>query len=129
MFTVAGQANLDVQHEARLEGEFFDESVGDEQIIDSRTQIVGCDTQGGAFLSALEKARGGHGSPVVQAVSNLIHNQVSPSKVSSDTESGLDGELDQCGERELLQLVHHKRGSRWSRRCFGEGHEILTGKC
>ena len=129
MFTVAGQADLNMQHEARLKGEFFDEGVGDEKIIDSRTQVVGCEAQAGALLIALEKTCGGHGSPVMQAVSNLIHDQMSPCEVGSDAESGLDGALDQCRERELLQLVHHKRGRRWSRWCFGGGHEILTGEC
>jgi hypothetical protein len=72
--------------------------VRDEKIIDSRTQVVGCETQAGAFLSAFEKACGGHDSPFMQAVSNLIHNQMPPSKVVSNAKAGLDGELDQCGE-------------------------------
>jgi hypothetical protein len=129
MFTVAGQADLDLQHEARLEGELFDQGVGNEKIIDSRTQVIGCETQAGDLLSPLEKTCGGHDYPVIQAVSNLIHNKMPPGKVGSDSESGLDGELDQSSERELLQLVHHKRGKRWSGRCFGGGHEILTGEC
>ena len=91
MFAVPGQADLDLQHEARLEGEFFDEGVGNEKVIDSRTQVVGCETKAGALLSALEKAGGGHGSAVMQAVPNLIHNQMPPGKIGSDAESGLDG--------------------------------------
>ena len=65
MFAVAGQTNLNLQHEARLEGEFFDEGVRDEKIIDPGTQVVGCETNAGAFLSALEKSGGGHGSAVM----------------------------------------------------------------
>jgi hypothetical protein len=90
MFTVAGQADPDMQHEARLEGEFFDEGVRDEKIIDPGTQVVGCETQAGALLSALEKACGGHGSPLMQAVSDLIHNQMPPGKVGPNAKSGLD---------------------------------------
>ena len=90
MFAVAGQADLDLQHEARLEGEFFDEGVGDEKIIDSRTQVVGGETQAGALLIALEKACGGDDSTFMQAVSNLIHNQMPPGKVGPNAKSGLD---------------------------------------
>jgi hypothetical protein len=83
-----------MQHEARLEGEFFDEGVGDEKIIDSRTQVVGGETQAGALLITLEKACGGHDSPFMQAVSNLIHNlihnQMPPGKVGPNAKSGLD---------------------------------------
>jgi hypothetical protein len=112
-----------------VEREFFDEGVGNEKIIDSGTQVVGCKTQAGALLSTFEKTCGGHDSPVIQAVPNLIQNQMPPAEVGADAESDFDGELDQSSEWELLQLVHHKRGKRWSGRCFGGGHEILTGEC
>jgi hypothetical protein len=107
VLAVSRQADLDLQHEAGLEGVFFDEGVGNEEVIDSRAEIVGCETKIGALLRALEEACGGHDASVLQAVPDLIDHEMAACEVGSDAEAGCDGALDQCGERELLKLVHH----------------------
>ena len=111
MFTVARQTDSDFEHEARLKGEFFDQRVGNEKIINSRTQVIGRKTKAGAILFTLEEAGCRDRDTVLQAVSNLINHQMTPRKVGSKAKPGLNGALDQCGERELLQLVHHKSGA------------------
>jgi hypothetical protein len=73
--------------------------VGDEQIINSRTQVVGCKADTGAFLRALKKTGGHHDTPILQTVPNLIHNEMPSRGIGSDAKTGRDRTLDQCVER------------------------------
>jgi hypothetical protein len=81
--------------------------VGNEEVIDSWSEVVGCETKIGALLRTLEEACGGHDTSVLQAVPDLIHHEMAACEVGSDAEAGCDGALDQRGEGELLKLVHH----------------------
>jgi hypothetical protein len=81
--------------------------VGNEEVIDSWSEIVGCETKIGTILRALEEACGGHDTSVLQAVPDLIDHEMAACEVGSDAEAGRDRALDQSGERELLKLVHH----------------------
>ena len=128
LLAIAREAHLDFEHHSRLEGEFFDQRGGNQNIVGAGTQVVGGPAEIPGILSALEQSGAGDKASGLERVTGQIEDQMTAGAIRANAKTGLFVETNQLAQGEFLNLLkNERRHLRLGRRGFGGHFRINHG--